>query len=90
MARSNYTKQVARLRNFLVIAYVILSAISLGLAFALAWYGKSGAPWFLGTTISLGLWAAVTATCNKVSAGDFLGVAKVFGVKGDVDQRAAA
>lgn len=90
MAASIRTRQVARLRTFLVISYVALSATAIVAAFILSWFGLQGAPWFLATGTVLGLWASVTATCHRVAAGDLLHVANVLGQKNLPQQRDAA
>ena len=90
MANSNYARQVIRLRNFLVISQTCLSWISFAAAFYLATKGLTGTPWFLCAGISLSVWSSVTATCYKVSAGDFLGIAKVIGIKGLEEKKNAA
>lgn len=78
MARSRFSRQVAILRTALVTAYVTFAALLSGAAFVLAWNGLSGAPWFLAASVVFGLWASVTATCSRVSADEFLGVARVL------------
>ncbi len=79
MPRLHNSAQVARLRTFLVVSYVFFAACSIVAAFVLSLYSLPGAPWFLATGIALNVWASVTATCHKVSAGDFLGVANIVG-----------
>jgi membrane protein implicated in regulation of membrane protease activity len=78
IAMSSFTEQRKHLRYFLVISYVLLAAASLVAAFFLSWFAKPGAGWFVCAAVFLGLWAAVTATCSRVSAGDVLGFARVF------------
>lgn len=90
MAASAHTQQVAKLRRFLVISYVVLATASMAGAFLLSWYSLPGAPWFLGTTVTLGLWASVTATCHRVAASEFLGIAKIVGQKNIGESRDAA
>lgn len=90
MATSQHSKQVATLRTSLVISYVALSTASLVLAFILAWNRLSGTPWFLACAVSFGFWASVTATNNKVTAGDFLGVANVLKLKNNSGEKDAA
>ena len=90
MSRLQNSAQVARLRTFLVISYIFFAACSLVAAFLLSWFGLAGSPWFLATSIALNVWASVTATCHKVSAGDFLGVASIVGIKGISEKKNAA
>lgn len=87
MSRSANSAQVVRLRTFLVLSYVASATCSLLAAFALSWFSLPGAPWFLATGIVLNVWASVTATCHKVSAGDFLGVANIVGLKGITEKK---
>jgi hypothetical protein len=77
MARS-YQKHVAYLRTFLVISYISLSTASGGCAFYLSLQSLPGAPLFMGTAALFGIWASVTATCNKVSVAEVLSAAKAL------------
>ena len=86
---SHRLAHVAKLRVFVVISYVFLSTTSIIAAFALSWCERAGAPWFLGTGAFLGLWASVTATCQRVAAEDILHVAKAIAQKNGPIQRDA-
>ena len=90
VAQSKFTQQVAKLRTFLVVAYVSISLLSLTAGFVLSWNSLPGAPWFLATATAFGFWASVTATCSRISAGDFLGVAKIVKFKDRIDSQEAA
>lgn len=88
MARTNHAKQISRLRTFLVISSVTMSVLSLVFAFVLSFLDRSGNYWFLLTAVAMVIWATVTATCERVSASDALGIVEAIRNKSPADKKA--
>lgn len=90
MASSDFSKQVARLRDSIVLSQLLLAFACVLLAFILAWNSKPGYPWFLSVALVLAISVSVPATCSRVSPSDLLGFAKITNIKDMLNHKDAA